>query len=113
MQAQLNHILGLHRTNSSVSIDSITSFAGSTHTKKAYKEFCRSLFQIGVTSEMLRQKNTDILNIFRPQNAALFNSQMDDSNIVGQSQLPPVSNFPSLKLKFSSVLVDKEYTNLK
>ena len=56
MQARLTDVLGLHRTNSRVSMASITSFAESVNTKKAYKRFCKNLFQIGVTSEMINQK---------------------------------------------------------
>ena len=91
MQAQLNNLFGLHRTNSTVSIDSITSFAGSVNTKKAYKKFCKNLFGIGVTSEMISQKEEEILNIFKGQNTVI-SGQVDDSNISDQSQLPAVSD---------------------
>ena len=37
-------------------ISTITSFAGSINTKKAYKEFCQNLHQNGVTAEMIGQK---------------------------------------------------------
>ena len=67
MQAQLTNILGLHRTSSRISLDSITSFAGSINTKKGYKEFCKSLYNIGITPEMINQKKKEILNIFKPQ----------------------------------------------
>ena len=92
MQAQLNNLLGLHGTNSTVSIDSITSFAGSVNTKKAYKKFCKNLFGIGVTSEMISQKEEEILNIFKAQNTAI-SGRVDVSNIASQSQLPAVSDF--------------------
>ena len=92
MQAQLNNLFGLHGTNSTVSIDSISSFAGSVNTKKAYKKFCKNLFGIGVTSEMISQKEEEILNIFKAQNAAV-SGKVDDSNIADQSQLPAVSDF--------------------
>ena len=87
MQARLTDVLGLHRTNSRVSIDSITSFAGSINTKKAYKEFCKNLFKIGVTSEMIKEKENEILNIFNTGNTT--SSQIDDGV---QSQLLIVSN---------------------
>ena len=64
MQAQLTDLLGLHRTDSKISIDTISSFAGSVKTKKAFKRFCRNLFQIGVTAEMINQKEREILDIF-------------------------------------------------
>ena len=96
MQAQLNNLLGLYRTNSSVSIHSITSFAGSANTNKAYKEFCQNLFQIGVTADMVRQKKSEILNIFKPQNIAI-SRQIDDSNIVNEGHIPPVSSYSSVE----------------
>ena len=91
MQARLTDVLGLHRTNSRVSIDSITSFAGSINTKKAYKKFCKKLFQIGVTSEMISQKEKEILDIFNTQDAAT-SCQTDDGDIADQSQLLVVSD---------------------
>ena len=91
MQAQLTNVLGLHHTDSRVSLDSITSFAGSINTKKAYKKFCKSLFQTGVTAEMISQKEGEILKIFKPENTAT-SSQVDDHTIEDKSQLPPVSD---------------------
>ena len=64
----------LHRTNSRVSI---TSFAGSIDTKKAYKEFCQSLYRCGVKKEELRQKTREVMKVFGAQNSI----QMDDSII--------------------------------
>ena len=94
MQSRLSDVLGLHRTNSRVSIDSITSFAGSVNTKKAYKKFCKNLFGIGVTSEMISQKEEEILNIFKAENTDI-SVQIDNNNIADQSQLPTVSDlFP-------------------
>ena len=90
MQAQLNNLLGLHRTNSTVSIASITSIAGSINTKKAYKKFCKGLFDIGVTKEMIGEKEEEIRNIFNPQNSA---TSGDSSTIADQSQLTAVSDF--------------------
>lgn len=79
MQAQLNNILGLHHTNSRVSIDSITSFAGSTDTRSAFKKFCQNLYKIGVRADMIREKESEILNIFNPQHTATSN-QICNSN---------------------------------
>ena len=84
MQAQLNNLLGLHRTNSRVSIDSISTFAGSIKTKKAFKKFCQNLYQIGVRADMIKEKESKILDIFKAQNTDV-NSQIDVSNIAGQS----------------------------
>ena len=90
MQAQLNNVLGLHRTTSRVSIDSVTSFAASINTKKAFKRFCKNLYQSGVTAEIISQKESEILKILNSQSTA-SNIQGDDSNIADQNQLPPVS----------------------
>ena len=35
---------------------------------KAYKEFCKDLYQIGVTSEMISQNEEEILNMFHLPN---------------------------------------------
>ena len=85
-------ILGLHRTTSR---SSITSFAGSINTKMAYKRFCKNLFQIGVTSEMIAQKEGEILNIFnQPQVTATGGGEGSDSgNIANEGQLLGVSSF--------------------
>ena len=86
IQARLNNVLGLHRSHSLVSIDSITSFAGSINIKKAYKKFCKDLFQIGITADMISQKEKEISDLFKAQNTAA-SSQIDDSPIEDQSQL--------------------------
>ena len=86
----MTDVLGLHRTVSRVSIDSIASFAGSINTKKAYKEFCKNLYQIGVTAEMIRVKESEILDIFKPHDTPI-SAQTDDSNIAILSQFPAVS----------------------
>ena len=83
MQAQLNGLFGLHRTSSRVSIDSITSFAGSTNTKKAFKRFCQNLYQIGVRADMIKEKESEILDIFRSQNTDT-SGQIYNSNITDQ-----------------------------
>ena len=91
MQARLTDVLCLHHTDSRVSLDSITSFAGSINTKKAYKKFCKSLYQIGVTAEMISRKEREILNIFQPQCTAT-SSQIDDRTtsqlLVGEETSP-------------------------
>ena len=97
MQAQLNNLLGQHCTNSRVAIDSPTSFAGSLHrtnsrasissfvgstkTKAAFKKFCQNLYQIGVRAEMIREKESEILNIFKVQNTAT-SGQIDHTGLV-------------------------------
>ena len=67
-----DRILGLHRpTSRSSGISSASSFAGSIKTKTAYQRFCKNLFQMGITSEMIAQKEGDILNMLnQPQDIA-------------------------------------------
>ena len=86
MQARIADVLGLNRADSTVSLDSITSFTGSINTKKAYKKFCKSLYQIGVTPELLSLKEREIFNIFEPQSTSP-NSQICDNTTEDQSQL--------------------------
>ena len=90
MQARLTAVLGLHDRGSRVSLNSITSFTGSINTKKAYKKFCKGLYQIGVTAEMISQNERAIHDIFKPQNAATTSSQIDGVTIENPSQLPVV-----------------------
>ena len=91
LQARMAGVLGLHRTTSRVSL---TSLPGSINTKKAYKRFCKNLLQLGVTSDMIAQKEGEILNIFnQPQDTVTSGEKdSDDSgNIADGSQLPGVS----------------------
>ena len=107
MQAQLTDLLGLHRTSSRVSIDSITSFAGSVNTKKAYKKFYKSLFQTGVTAEMIKQKEAEILDIFKAQNAAI--GGLKDDNTI--RNLTVVSTL--LWCRVLSIFVDRNILTVK
>ena len=102
----MTDVLGLHRTNSRVSIESINSFAGSINTKKAFKRFCKGLFEIGVTADMIKQKEEEIRNIFKSQTTSGQigdssqlggSSQIGDNTTTDQSQLLPVSDFPSVE----------------
>ena len=83
MQAQLDSVLGLRRT---MSRDSIVSFAGSINTKKAYKKFCKGLFEIGVTADIIKQKEKEIQDMLKPATS----NQIDDSTFVDPNQLPEV-----------------------
>ena len=113
MQERMAGVLGLH------SRDSTTSVTESINTQNIYKRFCRRLVEIGVTAEMISQKEEEILNIFKPQDTVemisgkeeeivnIFKSQnmlksqdttitsgeRDDSNITDQRQLLKVSYF--------------------
>lgn len=86
MRTQLNSVLGLHRTSSRVSVTSIASFAETADTTNAYRRFCENLYQSGVTEDMVRQKEKEILEILRPQRV-VASSQVENSNIGDQSQL--------------------------
>ena len=116
MQAQLNSVLGLRRT---MSRDSIVSFPGSVNTKKAYKKFCKGLFNIGVTAELIAQKEKEIQDIFNTQHPAASSSQMDDStsadanpalhpqlDLASHPQLPKVENSPDAPI--SSISTDND-----
>ena len=83
MQARMADVLGLHRTTS----NSTASIAGSIGTKTAFMEIVKRLHQAGVTPEMIKQKESEILNIFNPQNTAV-SGQIDYSNIPDQARLP-------------------------
>ena len=104
IQGQLADILGLYSTSSRVLFNSIVSFDGSINTKSGYKKFCSSLYEMGVTAEILRLKKREILNIFKPQNTAT-SSQTDDSTIKDQSQFPAIGDCPCAET--SSILIDR------
>ena len=87
IQAQLNIVLGLRRSSSLVSL------AGSINTKKVYRNLCKGLFESGVTAEMIKSKEKEIYNVFKPPNATTSN-QIDVSTNAGQSQFPEGSNSP-------------------
>ena len=88
MQERMAGVLGLHRTTSRVSL---TSLPGSINTKKAYKQFCRNLFQMGVTSDIITQKERDILNMLnQPQDTATSGGGNGSGN---SAQLLTVSYF--------------------
>ena len=88
IQAQLNITLGLRRKSSS---ESLVSIAGSINTKKIYRNFCQGLFESGVTAEMIKSKENEIHNVFKPPNATT-STQIDSSTNADQGQLPEGSN---------------------
>ena len=82
VEERLAGVLGLHHTTSR---SSTTSFAGS---ETAYKQFCKNLFQMGVTPEMITQSEGEIRHIFNaPQDAAIGDEGNDGGNIADQSQV--------------------------
>ena len=88
IQAQLDTILGLRRSSSLVSL------AGGINTKKAYRDFCKGLFESGVTVEMIKSKEKEIHDMFfKPPNATTTtSSQIGVSTNAGQCQLPEGGN---------------------
>ena len=97
--------LVLRRTSSR---DSLISLAGSINTKTVYGNFCKDLFESGVTAEMIKGKEKEIHNMIhnmlKPRNATSssqieVNSQVEVSSQIidvntnaGQSQLPKGGN---------------------
>ena len=81
LQTRLTDVLGLHRTSSRISVTSIASFVENTNTGEAYKQFCRSLYQIGVTEDIIRKKEKEILEILGSQSTV-----SSGGNIGGQGQ---------------------------
>ena len=87
MQAQLDKLV-LRRTSSR---DSLISFAGSINTKTVYRNFCKGLFECGVTAEMIKGKEEEIHDMFKPRDATT-SSQIEVSTNAGPSQLPEGGN---------------------
>lgn len=73
-QTQLAAILG-HQ----ISIASIASFSAKTGTKAAYKKFCEELYGCGVTKDLVRRKEDEIIDTLRSQGMIAGNTR-------GQSQ---------------------------
>ena len=67
VRAKLGALLSLHGTNSEVSMTSIASFAANTNTEAAYKQFCKDLYRIGATEDMVWENKDKILAILRSQ----------------------------------------------
>ena len=87
VQTQLAALLGFHGTaNSRVSVTSIASFAANTNTETAYEQFCKDLYQIGVTEDMVRRKKDIILEILGSQ-SIVASSQIGGSNARDQNQV--------------------------
>ena len=82
IQAQLNAVLGLRCSSSLVSL------AGSINTKKVYRNFCKGLFDSGVTAEMIKSKEKEIHKMFKPRNATT-SSQIEVSMLRRRHRPPP------------------------
>ena len=88
MQAQLDKLI-LRRTSSR---DSLISLAGSINTGSVYRDFCKGLFDSGVTAEMIKGKEKEIHDMLKPRNATTSSQIIDVSTSASQSQLPEGSN---------------------
>ena len=88
MQAQLDKLV-LRRTSSR---DSLISLAGSINTGSVYRDFCKGLFDSGVTAEMIKGKEKEIHDMLKPRNATTSSQIIDVSTSASQSQLPEGSN---------------------
>ena len=82
LPARVASVLGLQRpTSTSPSIESITSLPGSINTRIGYGRVCRNLFEMGVTPEMIIQREGDILNMLnQPQDTATSDRGNGSSN---------------------------------
>ena len=85
-------------------MEAISSFARSTNTKEAFKEFCKTLFEIGVTSSVISQNKCEILNICKP----LISAQINNSNTASQSQSPAVGNFLFIYIRYRNLLTENK-----
>ena len=65
---------------------SIASFISDTNTRNAYKTFCKDLYEMGITEDIIHQKKRQILEILRSGDRVV-GSQSGGSNIGGQRQL--------------------------
>lgn len=83
MQARLTDVLGLHRTNSRISITSLASFGDNTNARKAYKQFRKYLDNIGVTEDMIRQNEKEIKKILGSQVVASKDNTGDQGQLLG------------------------------
>ena len=103
MRAELADVLGLYST---VSLNSITPSTGSINTKKAYKEFCKSLYEIGVTAEMVRRKKREILLLFKPHDTN--SSQTGEGTVKDRDQ--SVGTGACSSAETPSISIDRKQT---
>ena len=73
-------ILGLHHIESRISVTSIATFAVNSNTQAAYQQLYKELCQLGVTENMIRFKESKILDLLNSQ-------RMVARNVEDQSQL--------------------------
>ena len=85
MQENLNDILCLQRRDSTF----LPPFTGSINSRKAFKELCRKLYQIGVRGDTIVRKETQVLELFRRGSIAI--SQAFDIAVEKEGQ-PQTTN---------------------
>ena len=78
-------ILGLHDTDSTISVTSIACFAANPNTQAAYEQFCNDLNHVGITEDIIQQKENEILETLRSQ-GMVASDQVDGSNVEGQGK---------------------------
>ena len=86
VQAQLTALLSLHGTSSGISVTSIAAFAANTNTDTAYRQFCKDLDRVGVTEDVIRQKEDKILEILNSK-GMVTSGGSDGSNIEDQEEV--------------------------
>ncbi|RPB18681.1 hypothetical protein L211DRAFT_692424 [Terfezia boudieri ATCC MYA-4762] len=74
MEEIKQHFLaGLRRKNSTMSLQSNSSFAPSVKTKEAMKQLCKHLYKAGVRADMIRNREDQAAAFFQSQNIPLVN----------------------------------------
>ena len=66
-------------------------------------EFCKNLYQIGVTPEMMSQKQSEILNIFNSKTSTI-RSILDQTSIAGRHGREPARGEQRGKLELTCQL---------
>lgn len=89
VQAQLTSLLGLHGTSPGISVTSIAAFAANINPDTAYSQLCKDLERVGVTEDVIYQKEDKILQILKSQSMVSSN-EIDDSNIEDRDQVDEV-----------------------
>ena len=79
-------LLGLHGTNSRISVTSIATFAANTSTEIAYKQFRKDLHQIGVPDDLIQKNEDEIREIFKSQ-GMVASSQIGSSDTGDKDQV--------------------------
>ena len=92
MQAQLDKLV-LRRTSSR---SSLVSFAGSINTQNFYRNFCKGLFESGVTANMIKGKEEEIYNLLKSSNATTnWQYQCRPESITRRQQFSRFGNLTS------------------